>query len=134
MNKREIKLTEYGISNKRFKELSGFCEQYPDWKKELATLNVLKGKTITDMPVSNKKCDPTSELALKRIALEEKCKLIEECAKRADEDLAEYIIQSVCYERPLWHLTDIQNMPCSKNSFYAKRKYFFCILNEKKKY
>ena len=35
MNKRNLVLDKYGISGKRYKELCGFCEQYPEWLSEL---------------------------------------------------------------------------------------------------
>ena len=35
MNKRQLNLEKYGISGKRYKELCGFCEQYPEWKNQL---------------------------------------------------------------------------------------------------
>ena len=134
MNKRELKLTEYGISSKRYKELCGFCEQYPEWKIELENKdNTLKSKEISGIAVSTTgKSDPTADLAIKRSVLSKKCKIIEECARKADEDLAEYIIKSVCYEQPFWYIRDIMMVPCSRAAFYDKRRYFFYLLNKEK--
>ena len=39
MNKRQLNLEKYGISGKRYKELCGFCEQYPEWKNQLKFSN-----------------------------------------------------------------------------------------------
>lgn len=134
MNKRELKLNEYGISSKRYKELCGFCEQYPEWKLELESIkDTLKSKKINDMPLSPMgKSDPTAELAIKRSMMEEKCKLIEECALEAGNELSHFIIESVCYEHPFWYIRDVMQIPCGRNIFYAKRKYFFYLLNKKR--
>lgn len=135
MNKRELKLKEYGISSKRYKELCGFCEQYPEWKFELDNrIDTLKSKQITDMPLPPMgKSDPTAQLAVARTILEEKCRMIENCAKETDPDLAVYIIKSVCYEQPFWYIRDIMRVPCSRATFYDKRKYFFYLLNKAKR-
>ena len=50
-NKRKLSLSKYGISNKRYKELCGFCEQYPEWKDELRyKTSTIKSVEITDIP------------------------------------------------------------------------------------
>ena len=78
MDKRKATLEEYGISKKRYKELSGFCEQYPEWKKELELKNsTLRSPQITGMPVSHNNTDATGELAVRRAMLEERCRLID---------------------------------------------------------
>ena len=123
MNKRNLVLDDYGISSKRYKELCGFCEQYPEWKAILENKNdTLKSKVITDMPITfGGKSDQTCDLAIKRIELQKKCELIENTAKEASNDLWTYIIDSVCYEYPLSYLKTIKEMPCSRASFYDAR-------------
>lgn len=136
MNKRALKLEKYGISKKRYKELCGFCEQYPDWKFFLATnRDTIKSKHIDGMPYSNTgvTSDLTAELAIKRAAIQEKVDLVEDTAKEADPELWEYIIKSVCYETPFWYIQQIMNVPVNHNSFYGARRYFFYLLDKKKK-
>lgn len=133
MKKRHLSLEEYGISKKRYKELSGFCEQYPEWKKELAMKNsTLRSPQITGMPVSHNNADATGDLAVRRAMLEEKCRIIEETAKEASEELYEYIIKAVCYEVTVPYLLTYENMPCGKSAFSDIRRYFFSLLNKKK--
>lgn len=135
MNKRELKLEKYGITSKRYKELCGFCEQYPDWKMFLANnQDTVKSKEIDGMPFSNTgvTSDQTSDLAIKRAVIQEKVDLVEKTAKEADSDLWKYIIKSVCYEQPFWYIRDIMKAPISHNSFYAKRRYFFYLLDKRK--
>ena len=135
MNKRELKLEKYGITSKRYKELCGFCEQYPDWKAFLETnKDTVRSGASDGMPYSktNSISDQSAELAIKRVAIQEKVDLIEKTAKEADPDLWEYIIKSVCYEQPFWYIRDIMRAPISHNSFYGKRKYFFFLLDKRK--
>ena len=89
MNKRNLNLEKYGISGKRYKELCGFCEQYPEWVKQLKYNNdTVKGIEITDMPVTHNNSDVTGNLAITRTILEEKCRMIEETAEQAGNDLS----------------------------------------------
>lgn len=132
-NKRKLKLKDYGISDKRYKELCGFCEQYPEWKDELKyKKDTLKSKQITDMPLSTDVNNATESLIIKREYLRKKCELIEQTAIEADSELYSYIIKSVCYEVPFWYLRDIMGMSINRTDFMAARRYFFNLLNQKK--
>lgn len=134
MNKRNLNLEKYGISGKRYKELCGFCEQYPEWINELKFKNdTVRSVEITDMPICHNNSDATGNLAVKRAELESKCKLVEETAKQAGKDLSEYIIKSVCYEVPVTYLIACEEMPISKSAFYEMRRYFFYLLDQNKK-
>lgn len=134
MNKRQLNLEKYGISGKRYKELCGFCEQYPEWKNHLKYSNdTVKSIEITDMPITHNNSDATGNLAMKRYELEEKCALIEDTARQTSEDLSQYIIKSVCYEVPVTYLIACEEMPVSKSAFYEMRRYFFYLLDQNKK-
>ena len=135
MNKRKLKLDNYGISAKRFKELCGFCEQYPEWASELKNnKDTISGTELSDMPKPPfNQSDQTGNLAIRRIELQEKCKLIEQTAIQADADLYQYIIKSVCYEVPFKYLQTVEQMPCSQSTFYDRRRYFFYLLDKNKK-
>lgn len=133
MDKRKTTLEDYGISKKRLKELSGFCEQYPEWKQELEMKDsTLRSPQLTGMPVSRKNADATGDLAVRRADLEAKCRLIEETAKEVSEELFEYIIKSVCYEVTVPQLIANENLPCGQATFYDMRRYFFYLLSQKK--
>jgi hypothetical protein len=134
MNKRNLNLERYGISGKRYKELCGFCEQYPEWKNELKFKNdTVKSMETTDMPIYHSNSDATGDLAMKRTELQSKCDLIEKTARQADVELAQFIIKAVCYEVPVTYLISCENMPCSKAAFYDTRRYFFYLLDQNKK-
>ena len=133
-NKRDLKLDDYGISNKRYKELCGFWEQYGEWRDELEfKKDILKSKVITDMPMApSRTSNPQEELAIRRVELQRKCELIEQTAIQADAELYQYIIKSVTENVPLWYLRDIMGMPRCKDDFYAARRYFFFLLSRNK--
>ena len=88
MDKRKTSLKKYGISSKRYKELCGFCEQYPEWKQELAFNNsTVKSQSLTGMPaMTNSLSDETADLAIKRVAIQKKIDLIEKTAKEASPE------------------------------------------------
>ena len=134
MNKRNLVLDKYGISGARYKELCGFCEQYPEWKSKLKYKNnALKSPEISDMPNAiNGNSDQTGNLAMARYEMESKCKLIEDVSKMASQDLDRYIIASVCYKLPLSYLQTMMEMPCSRTAFYDVRRYFFYLLDKEK--
>ncbi|MBQ2706410.1 MAG: hypothetical protein IJF60_06305 [Agathobacter sp.] len=135
MKKRFLNLEEYGISRKRYKELAGFCEQYPEWKRELAMKDsAIKSSQLTGMPVARKITDTTGDLAVRRAILQEKCRLIEDVAREASEELYEYIIKSVCYEVTVAHLISYYEMPCGQAAFCDVRRYFFYLLSQRKQY
>ena len=134
MNKRELRLGKYGISNKRYKELCGFCEQYPEWKRELDNYSFMSAINYSDMPKNPNtgQSNPTEETAIRIEKLLEKCMLIEETAKNVDEDYWEFIIRSACYEEPVSYLQTVRDMNLGKSAFYEKRRYFFYLLDKKK--
>ena len=129
MDKRKTSLKKYGISSKRYKELCGFCEQYPEWKQELAFNNsTVKSQSLTGMPaMTNSLSDETADLAIQK-----KIDLIEKTAKEASPEFWKEIIKSACFEQPFWYLRDISNIPISRAAFHDYRRYFFYLLNKKK--
>lgn len=133
MDKRKQTLDKYGISRKRYKELCGFCEQYPEWIEELKNLdNPLKAQKIDGMPHSNTgtTADETQAIAMKRMILSEKIDIIKKTAKQADAEFHDEIIRNVCYGQPHWYLCELSGMPISRESFYDRRRYFFFLLDK----
>lgn len=135
MNKRELRLEEYGISGKRYKELCGFCEQYPEWKKIFATEgNTLRSVAITDMPITHGNSDQTGNAAIRLNGIGTKIDLVERTAKESCGEYAKFMIKAVCYEVPVNYLIAYEGMTMSKSSFYRMRRLFFFTLDKNKKY
>lgn len=134
MNKRSLKLGKYGISGKRYKELCGFCEQYPDWKKELTNHAYISAVQYGDepKPSNHENSDSTSKHALKMLRYKRNVELIERVAKETDLSRWEYLIKSICYEVPTNYLINCEDMGISASAFYERRRYFFYLLDIEK--
>lgn len=128
-------MSENGISPKRFKELCGFCEQYPEWKEKLIEIQPsAKSMPVDGMPYSktNRTGNPTMSMAIKRAELESKISVVEKAAKEAGADLWEYLILNACYGEYIDYLITVKCMPCSKRTFIRMRKSFFAIIDKYK--
>lgn len=134
MSKRVLKLDGYGISRKRYKELCGFCEQYPDWKKEINNHAYISAVQYGDepKPSNHNNSDTTAKHALKMLKYKRCVDLIERVAKQADSEFWEFIIKSVCYEVPINYLISMEGMGLSQSAFYKRRRYFFYLLDIEK--
>jgi hypothetical protein len=124
---------KYQISKHRFLELYHYCLQYREWKDELkCSTDTVKGVIISDMPHGTGTGDPTSNLAIRRTILEERCKLIEDTAKEADPELWTYILKGVTDENASYtYLRQVMNIPCGKNYYFEKRRKFYYLLSRK---
>ena len=134
MNKRDLKLGKYGISGKRYKELCGFCEQYPDWKKELTNHAYISAVQYGDepKPSNHDNSDATAKHALKMLRYRRNVELIERVAKEADSEYWEFLIKAICYEVPITYLISMEGMNLSQSSFYDRRRFFFYLLDAEK--
>ena len=127
-------LRKFNISPKRYKELCGFCEQYPEWKEEIKNYSFNKGISFSAEPKSktNNKSNPTEEAALRLSDNISNCELIERVAKEADPEFWVAIIKSACYEVSVTYLISYDNLSLSKSAFYNRRRYFFYLLDKEK--
>lgn len=135
MNKRKVTYEDLGMPPERQKELRYFCRQYKYWKLKLETTKPsVKSQNIDGMPFSNTNniSDTTQNLAIKRVELQEKIKMIEDSAKEASPYFWKYIINSVCYECNYDNLQLNQGMPLSEAAFRDRVKMFFRILDQKR--
>lgn len=134
MSKAELSLDKYGISSKRYKELCGFCEQYPEWKEELENDPVLQAVQYSDIPksITNAKSDPTEQAAMRKSVIKSKVNLIETTAMDASIEFYKELIDNVCYLKPFHYLQNVTRMPASRNTFYRVRRYFFYLLSQRK--
>ena len=133
-NVRSTSLKKYDISSHRFMELYHFCLQYNEWKQELREhSDTLHSAEITGMPKGSGHSDATAKLAMRRVELMRKCELIEQTAREAEPDIAEYIIKAVTNEGITFnYLHQMMNIPCGKDYYYERRKRFYWLLSQKK--
>lgn len=115
VNARTLKKDGLWIGQKRYKELCGFCEQYPEWRRRMGSME--------------RDGDRGPEYG----RMERDCRMVEDAAREAAEDLWQYMIKAVCYEVPLTRLLTVDGMPMSKSTFFERRRKFFWILDGLKK-
>ena len=134
MNRRDLRLDNYGINNKRYRELKAFCEQYPIWKNELKDHAYIQGIDYDKEPTSktNDISDRTGKDAIRLIRYDKNCQLVEKVAKEADAEFWQYLIKAICYEVPMSYLISVDYMPMEKSAFYERRRYFFYLLDIEK--
>ena len=133
MNKRDMSLDKYGISKKRYRELRYFCEQYPEWKSEVANQAFISSPKLDGMPHGANVGNPTLQAALTMQEKKERIDLIESTAVQAADDLWYWLIRNICYEIPVGVLVYSDGMPMSQSQFYHYRRYFFYLLDRKRK-
>lgn len=132
---RPLNHSKYGISKNRFRELYYWCLQYDEWKDELKyKTDTVGAMEITDMPTSRNVSDSTQQLAFRRAALQKNCELIEQTAIEADAEIYQYIIKAVTDEDVTYTYLDmVMGIPCSRNTYYERRKKFYWTLDKRKK-
>lgn len=133
-NVRPLNQNKYQISKYRFLEIYNFCLQYNEWKDELKyNTHTVGAQEITGMPFGTGKSDSTAHLAVKRAELERKCQLIERTAMEADSEIYPYILKAVTNEYVGYnYLQTIMDIPCSRNTFYDRRRKFYYLMSMKK--
>ena len=133
-NVRKETMKKYNISSHRFMELYHFCLQYNEWKDELKyKVDTLKSVQITDAPAAGGGVsDGTARLAARRVELQKKCELIEQTAIEADAEIYPYILKAVTNEGITYgYLSTVMDIPCSRNTWYERRKKFYWLLSKK---
>ena len=133
-NIRELNPIKYQISKHRFIELYHFCLQYNEWMDELKyKTDTLKSIEVTDMPFAVGESDQTAQLACRRATLSDKCRLIEQTAMETDSELYEYILKAVTNENITFpYLYTVMGIPCSRNTYYDRRRKFYWLLDRKR--
>ena len=133
-NVRPLNYGKYGISKNRFMELYYWCLQYKEWKDELKyRTDTLRGREITGMPAGHSTEDPTQQLAVRRVMLEQNCRLIEQTAIETDPDIYQYLLKAVTEEDVTYqYLKSMMEIPCGKDMYYDRRRKFYWLLDKRK--
>lgn len=136
-NKRDLNLDNYGISKYKYRELSNFCLQYPEWLKKLHEINYssnIKSPGYEAAIGEGTSASKTEKLAIKAATLRNNIDLVKKAAmEAAGEALSEYIILAVTTpEIDYRYLSTIKKIPCSRATFFRIRRKFFYILSELK--
>ena len=126
------KKNRYWLDKEKYMELYHACHQYQRWKDEYTLLDGKRGfendggthERSTDSPVEN--------VAIRRAQLAEYMKMIEDTAKETDPFLWEYIFRGVTDPTvTVTYLQEIMGMPCSHNTYYARKRRFYWLFSKK---
>jgi len=131
-NKRDIKLEEFDISQRRYRELFYFCLQYEEMKERLDDLYSLKSRQIHEKIQNNSILDLTQYKAIDAHKISKSLELIEQSALEADGDIYNYLLMNITNQLPYTYLRYSLDMPCGEKYFYNARKKFFLILDKKR--
>lgn len=124
---RDLQLSEYGISDNRYRELKYFCRQYKEKQKRLRSITELSSPQFGAKRVGGIS-DRTANVAIKKAQLADEIKMIEQAAVEVDGELYSYILKNVT-DGVSYEYLDI---PASRTGFYVLRRSFFCILDKRR--
>lgn len=122
----------YSLPPARKKTVTAFAREYPYWIREYNLINHTKKSQRMDeiLTKTHTISRPTERLAVKRVTLQKKIVLIEKTVAQTDPVIYKYLIRGVTEGRPFDKLA-ADGMPCSRNTYYDRRRKFFYLLSEK---
>lgn len=130
---RDMTWDDYGISENRYAELKAFCLQYDEKKSKI---NRGMGAIKYDgMPKSNFKTNPLEDKAIRNVAYQRDCEMIEQAAIAASAEIYPYILESVTNNLPyrfIEYNEKLGRIPVGKTEFYALRRLFYHFLDNLK--
>jgi len=126
------KSSKYYIPKETFLTVVHYCRQYPTWQEELKKEPVVI--TGIDYQRDRVQVSPSSDqverIAVKRVAIYEKCKNVEDTADFVAGDLARWLIKGVCYGYPYKYL-QAKGIPCGKDLYYQIRRRFYYEMSKR---
>lgn len=127
------KKSPYWLPRAKLRAARFYCFQYSEWKREYRMLLGVRGASpLTGMPGGNDLSDPTERNAVKRAELSRKIELVENTAREACSDIAEWLIMGVTNENATYeYLRVSKGIPCGKNQYYEARKRFYYLISER---
>lgn len=123
------KNNRYWIEKHRYYELKHYCLQYPIWKKAYAALDGYS--KASDFPTGRPgdHSDPTLRCVIARENFAKRIGMVEDAAKKTDEDLGKYVLLGVTEGLSYDILLARHGIPCCKDVYYDLYRKFFWILN-----
>ena len=123
---------KYTLSERRKKTVVAYAMEYVEWKKEYDSFN-LENKGIDQSAERIRQSDikdNTKDAALILHDLSRKIILMQQTAKEADPFIWKYILRGVT-ENLTYEQLFAQGLPCSRNTYYERRRRFYWLLSRK---
>lgn len=125
--------SKYWLERHRYYELKHFCLQYPIWKQAYTALDGLS-KRPNDLAIfvrsGQMKGDPTERCAESRLYFKNRMEMVEQAARGADPDLAQFILKAVTEGVPFETMKMQHGIPCCRDVYYDRYRRFFWLLND----
>ena len=88
---------------------------------------------ISDVPKgSGGTGNATEDLAIRRAMLSKNCELVEQTCIEADADIYQWMLKAVTNEGIGYtYLKERMDIPCSRNTYYERRRKFYWLLSKK---
>lgn len=121
------------ISKHAFYTAYHYALQYDEWKREYELLDgAPPGMSFGAVPNPREKSDQTAAIADRRQALRAKMETVEAAAILAGGELYPWLLLAVTKPGISYNaLRQKSGIPCGKNEFYQKRRYFYYLLDQK---
>lgn len=126
------KKSKWAIPKHRYLELVHFCLQYPEWRRELKSIDILRASTIVKNGNDTSWANQTAEIVIKRTDILSKIEMVERTCRDAEPDLAQYLLTSVIYGTTFPQMMAKIDIPCGKDMFYDRRRKFFWLLDKRR--
>ena len=130
----QYRLSKYGISPGRQRELEGFCYQYEEKKKELAQIYSSSSVPPEVAVMGGVPGKPTEQKAMRANQLKRDIEIIDktlELTCDTDVGVIEPLKESVI-KKP--HEREKKYIPCGINKFYEYRRKFYFLLDKEKNF
>lgn len=124
------KKNKYWIDKHRYYELKHFCLQYPLWKEVYGAHVEPKTSSFERAPSTNILSDPTAKHAIFNMQYSERIDMIEEVAKKTDENLHKYILKAITEGLSYTYMKTRFDIPCGKDMYYDRYRRFFWLLDQ----
>lgn len=108
-----------------------YARQYNDWVNELNTIGSAGAIKIDGMPHAENTTDTTARDGMRRAALSEKIRLIEDTAMETDKALYKWILIGVTQNKSYKTLRYAYDMPVGERQYYQKKREFYYKLSKK---
>lgn len=105
---------------------------YNEWKQLYSGRSLIQNPKISRVSFSGKHSDFVGEEAVRRVLVGHKIELVEQAAHDTDPELAGYILLSVTEGMPWTELEMMEEIPCSRGTFYDRYRKFFWILDQRR--
>ena len=124
---------KYRLTKNEFLSAYYYAMRYNEWKDEYESLQDSLGTINYDgLPKGSTLGNPTEETGSMMAELKEKIEKIEQTVFETDNVLCKYLLKAVTNEGITYnYLQMVMNIPCSKNTYYERRRKFYYLLSKK---